>query len=200
MAHFGKIAIAENCEVRRQWAAFQLSQDEEKAMKEWFKAEKQTHRKKKLEKGKAKWKDPQAVKHSPKVWMDAGLTHNAKVEDHAEPQPVPEVVKPSKVVCASKDGNAFSLAAVTPGGHPSTAHVASSIKFSRQVEFGRCASKEDGPNGESAVMVKLRKELEDLKVCGLMDYAVISLVKVLDHLLMNLVSCGRCSTVHTRQP
>ena len=60
------------------------------------------------------------------------------------------------------------------------------------MEFGRSASKEGVPNGESAVMLKLRKELEDLKVCGLMDYAVISLVKVLDHLLMNLVSCGRC--------
>ena len=37
---------SQNCEVRRQWAAFQLSQDE-KAMKEWFKAEKQTQHKRK---------------------------------------------------------------------------------------------------------------------------------------------------------
>ena len=78
-------------------------------MKEWFKADKQKQRKKKLEKGKAKSKDPQAVKHSPKVWMDAGPTHNAKVANHVEPQPVPELVKPSNVVYASKDGNAFSV-------------------------------------------------------------------------------------------
>ena len=169
-------------------------------MKEWFKAEKQTQRKKKLEKGKTKAKDPQAVKHSPKVCMDAGPTHNAKVEDHAEPPPVLEVVKPSNVVCALEGENALSLAVVAPAGHPSTAHVASSIKFSRHVEFGISALKEGDPNGESAVMLKLRKELEDLKVCGLMDYAVeLTLVKVLDHLLMNLVSCGRCSTAHTRQ-
>ena len=82
----------------------------------------------------------------------------------------------------------------------STGHVAVSIKFSRQVEFGRSASKEGVPNGESAVMLKLRKELEDLKVCGLMDYAVISLVKVLDHLLMNLVSVADVNCAHKTTP
>lgn len=167
MEHFNsQIAIAENCEVRRRWATFQLSQDEEKAMKKWFKGEKQTHRNKKLEKEKAKSKDSQAVKHSPKVQMDAGPTHSAKVDDHTERQPVPEVVKTSNVVCTSEGGNSFSLGAVAPAvaGHP-TAHVASSISFSPQVEFGLSAPKEVVPNWESAVMLKLRKELEDLKVC-----------------------------------
>lgn len=169
MAHPARIAIAlaENQEVSRQWVAFQLRAQHEEAMRELFKAEKKSRRKRKLERGKAESKDPQTAKHSSKVRIAAGPTHSPVVVEHAAQNPSKDVVKPSSAVPATESRNASSAAAVpNTADHGSAAHdVASPIRFSQQMTFGIDTSKVCGLDRESAVTLKLRKELEDLKVC-----------------------------------
>ena len=170
----GKIAVAlaENREASKQWAAFQLSEDHEKAMRERFRAEKKSQRKKKLEGSKAESKGPLTAKRSPKVRMTAVAHHRpAAVVEHATAKPATEAVKPSDVVTSTEggdeggDGSSVATAVnLDSAGHLSASHVASPIKFPRKLLLGVDASKEGGPR-ESAVALKLRKEVEDLKVC-----------------------------------
>lgn len=168
----GKIAIAlaENLEASRQWVAFQLSEDHDKAMRERFKAEKKSHHEKKLQgRSKAESKGPVAVKRSPEVLrMATEPPQGPAVVKHAATEPPANAVKSSNVVCPTESGDAkFVATAALPetAGQLSASRVALPIEFPRQGVFGVDASKEYGPRESAVVALKLRKEVEDLKVC-----------------------------------
>ena len=168
MAHPTRIAIAlaEKREVSRQWVAFRVRAQHEEAMRELFKAEKKSRSKRKLERGKAESKDPQTAKHSSKVRTASGPTHSPVAVEHAAPNPAEDVVQPSSLVPAAESRNTNAAAEVPNAADlGSAAHVASPIKFSQQLTFGLSASKVHGLDREGAATLKLRKELEDLKVC-----------------------------------
>ena len=154
MAHPKGLALAESKEAYKQWTAFQLRKQHEDAMVEWFKNEKKSRRKKKQEGAKATSKEPQG-----RVSMPQPTKREAKVRvAAAAPKLSPVVVEHSVTKFTTGEVNPSSrVSAATESGS------AMSIQFP-PLSFDLEASKGRARDVESSVMLKLRKEMEQLKV------------------------------------
>lgn len=164
MAHPKGIALAESQEACKQWAAFQLRAQHEEAMREWFKIEKKSQRKRKQERGKTAPNEPQPTKREAKARVAAAAPMlSPVVAEHAATKFVADEIKPSGVVSAvTETGSAMTTVPTHPTGRGSA--VATPIQFT-PLSFELEASKGRIADRESAVMLKLRKEMEELKVC-----------------------------------